>query len=371
MGVRTVNEVGGAAVDMADHPPVKLDRLGVLLVNLGTPESTDVPTVRRYLREFLSDPRVIEVNPWLWKPILYGIILTTRPPKTAEAYRQIWMEEHYESPLRHYTRLQAELLQERMDPNGETLMIDWAMRYGVPRIGDRLEAMTEAGCDKIVIVPLYPQYSASTTASVNDAAFDALKTLRWQPAVRTAPAFHDDESYVEAVAAGIERHLKTLDWEPEVILASFHGLPKRYFLAGVPYHCHCAKTARMVRERLGLTKDQFRLTFQSRFGTEEWLQPYTDKTIEALAEEGVKKIAVVCPGFVADCVETLEEIGIQARETFEEGGGTHFTTIPCINADVEAIDMLEALVIRELSGWWKPAEAEANEGTQPVRMAGE
>ena len=184
MGVRTVHKVDGAAVDMADHPPVKLDRLGVLLVNLGTPESTDVPTVRRYLREFLSDPRVIEVNPWLWKPILYGIILTTRPPKTAEAYRQIWMEEHDESPLRHYTRLQAEMLQERMDPSGETLMIDWAMRYGVPRISDRLAAMTEAGCDKIVIVPLYPQYSASTTASVNDAAFDALKTLRWQPAKR-------------------------------------------------------------------------------------------------------------------------------------------------------------------------------------------
>lgn len=369
MKARVVEQVAGAAVDMTDHPKVAVGRIGVLLVNLGTPESTDVPTVRRYLREFLSDPRVIEVNPLIWKPILYGIILNTRPPKTAEAYREIWMEEHDESPLRHYTRLQAQLLQERIDPEADTLVVDWAMRYGVPRIKDRLEAMTEQGCERVLIVPLYPQYSASTTASVNDAAFDALKTLRWQPAVRTAAAFHDDESYVEAVAAGIERHLKTLDWEPEVILASFHGLPKRYFMAGDPYHCHCAKTARMVRERLGYSKDKFRLTFQSRFGTEEWLQPYTDKTIEALAEEGVKKLAVVCPGFVADCVETLEEIGIQARETFEEGGGTHFSTIPCINADVESIDMLESLVTRELGGWWTPAQAEAK--SAPVRMAGE
>jgi len=366
MSLRTVTTVPGAAVAMDGHPPVKLGRVGVLLVNLGTPESTDVPTVRRYLKEFLSDPRVIEVNPWIWKPILHCIILNTRPPKTAEAYRQIWMAEHDESPLRHYTREQARLLQERLDPSSEDVLVDWAMRYGVPRIVDRIAALQEQGCDRIAMIPLYPQYSASTTGTVNDAAYDALKSMRWQPALRSAAAFHDHPAYVDAVAAVIDRHLRSLDWQPEVILASFHGLPKRYFEAGDPYHCHCAKSARMIRERLGLSADRFRLTFQSRFGREEWLQPYTDETIEALAEQGVKKIAVVCPGFVADCVETLEEIGIQGREAFEDKGGTHYTTIPCINAEPEAIDMLEALARTELAGW-RGEEVVA----EPVRLAGE
>jgi len=350
-----------------DHPEIKLGRIGVLLVNLGTPDSTEIPAIRRYLAQFLSDPRVIELNPVLWKIILYGIILRTRPPKTAEAYRAIWMEEFDESPLRHYTRAEAEGLAERLDALGDDVVVDWAMRYGQPAIGDRMRALQAAGCDRILILPLYPQYSASTTGTVIDEVARELLAMRWQPAVRTAPAFHDDPAYIEAVAVGIERHLASLDWEPEVILASFHGLPKRYFMAGDPYHCHCAKTARMVRERLGLPEDRFRLTFQSRFGKEEWLQPYTDETIEALArDEGVRRLAVVTPGFVADCVETLEEIAIQGREEFEEAGGTHFTTVPCMNASPEAVDMLDALVTRELGGWWTPRAVE-----KPVRLAGE
>lgn len=339
--------------DVPDHPVVKLGRVGVLLVNLGTPDSTDIPDVRRYLAQFLSDRRVIELNPILWKAILHGIILRTRPPKTAEAYRAIWMAESNESPLRHYTREEAARLGQRLDPAGETLVVDWAMRYGTPSVGERMRALQEQGCDRMLVVPLYPQYAASTTGTVIDEVARELLKLRWQPAVRTQPAFHDDPAYIEAIAIGIEQHLASLDWEPEVILASFHGLPKRYLLAGDPYHCHCAKTARLVRERLGMNESAFRLTFQSRFGNEEWLQPYTDETIAALAEkEGVKRLAVVMPGFVADCVETLEEIAMQGRETFEEAGGTHFSAIPCINDSDAAIDMLEALVTRELGGWW-------------------
>ena len=349
MNLRITSPVTG----VPDHPAVKLGRVGVLLVNLGTPDSTDIPDVRRYLAQFLSDRRVIELNPILWKAILHGIILRTRPPKTAEAYRAIWMKESNESPLRHYTREEAAKLAARLDPAGETLVVDWAMRYGTPSVGERMRALQDQGCDRILIVPLYPQYAASTTGTVIDEVARELLNLRWQPAIRTQPAFHDDPAYIEAIAVGIEQHLASLDWEPEVILASFHGLPKRYLLAGDPYHCHCAKTARLVRERLGLSENTFRLTFQSRFGNEEWLQPYTDETIAALAEkEGVKRLAVVMPGFVADCVETLEEIALQGRETFEEAGGTHFSAIPCINDSDAAIDMLEALVTRELGGWW-------------------
>jgi ferrochelatase len=352
MSPRTTSPIPG----VPDHPTVKLGRVGVLLVNLGTPDSTDIPDVRRYLAQFLSDRRVIELNPILWKAILHGIILRTRPPKTAEAYRAVWIKESNESPLRHYTRAGAARLVERLDAAGATLVVDWAMRYGNPSVGARMRALQDQGCDRILVVPLYPQYSASTTGTVVDEVARELLAQRWQPAVRTQPAFHDDPAYIEALATGIERHLASLDWEPEVILASFHGLPKRYLLAGDPYHCHCAKTARLVRERLGMSETRFRLTFQSRFGREEWLQPYTDETIEALArDEGVTRLAVVMPGFVADCVETLEEIALQGRETFEEAGGTHFSAIPCLNDSDEAIDMLEALVTRELGGWWAPA----------------
>jgi len=352
MPVRTVAAVPG----VPDHPTIRLGRIGVLLVNLGTPDSTSIPDIRRYLAEFLSDRRVIDVNPVLWKLILHGVILRTRPPKTAEAYRAIWLAETDESPLRYHTRATAEALQARLDPSAETVRVDWAMRYGNPAIRARMEALQDEGCDRILVLPLYPQYAASTTATVVDEVARHLLEVRWQPAVRTVPAFHDDPAYIEAVAAGIEAHLGTLDWQPEVILASFHGLPKRYLTLGDPYHCHCAKTARLLRDRLGLDESRLRLTFQSRFGREEWLQPYTDETIESLALSGVKRLAVVMPGFVADCVETLEEIAIQARETFEETGGTHFAAIPCLNSGADAVTLYETLVRRELAGWWKAEE---------------
>lgn len=349
MSLQVIDAVEGAR----EHPTVRIGRIGVLLVNLGTPEATDVPTVRRYLREFLSDPRVIEASPWLWKPILHGIVLTTRPPKTAAAYRAIWLSDTDESPLRHYTRNEAASLQAALDPEAGQLLVDWAMRYGAPPIADRLQALKDAGCDRILLVPLYPQYSASTTATVNDAAFDALKAMRWQPTLRIAPPFHDDPDYIEAVATGIERHLAILDWEPEILLASFHGLPKRYHLAGDPYHCHCVKTGRLLARRLGLDDRRFRLSFQSRFGREEWLRPYTDETIAGLArDQGVTRLAVVTPGFFADCVETLEEIGMQGREAFEAAGGTHFTAVPCLNDSDLAVSLLETLVTRETAGWW-------------------
>lgn len=352
MPLRAVDAVPG----LPDHPVIRLGRIGVLLVNLGTPDSTSVPDIRRYLAEFLSDRRVIEVNPILWQLILHGVILRIRPPRTAEAYRAIWMTETDESPLRHHTRATAEALQVRLDPGATVVRVDWAMRYGTPAIRTRLAALQDEGCDRILVLPLYPQYAASTTATVVDEVARHLRSVRWQPTVRTVPAFHDDPAYIEAVAAGVEAHLATLGWEPEVILASFHGLPKRYLTMGDPYHCHCAKSARLLRERLGLDDRRLRLTFQSRFGREEWLRPYTDETIAALGASGVKRLAVVTPGFVADCVETLEEIAMQGRESFEHAGGTHYTAVPCLNADDGAIDLYETLVRRELAGWWK-AEA--------------
>ena len=347
MTLRRIEAVPGVPT----HPTIRLGRIGVLLVNLGTPDSTSVPDIRRYLAEFLSDRRVIEVNPLLWKLILHGFILRLRPPNTAEAYKAIWMAETDESPLRFHTRAAAEAIQERLDPDAYSVRVDWAMRYGNPAIRDRLAALQDEGCDRILVLPLYPQYAASTTATVIDEVARHMLDARWQPAIRTAPAFHDDPAYVEAVAAGIRDHLATLDWEPEVILASFHGLPKRYLTLGDPYHCHCAKTARLVRERLGLEPSRLKLTFQSRFGREEWLRPYTDETITELATAGVKRLAVVMPGFVADCVETLEEISIQARETFEHAGGTHFSAVPCLNSSDGAITLYETLVRRELAGW--------------------
>ena len=353
MTLRGIDAVPGTA----GHPVIRLGRIGVLLVNLGTPDSTSVPDVRRYLAEFLSDRRVIEVNPLLWKLILHGFILRVSTPKTAEAYKAIWMADTDESPLRFHTRAAAQALQERLDPGAETVRVDWAMRYGNPAIRDRLTALQDEGCDRILVLPLYPQYSASTTGTVVDEVSRFLMTKRWQPAVRTAPAFHDDPAYIEAIANGIQAHLEALDWEPEVILASFHGLPKRYLTQGDPYHCHCAKTARLVRERLGLDDTRFRLTFQSRFGREEWLRPYTDETITELADTGVKRMAVVMPGFVADCVETLEEIGLQARKTFEHAGGTHFSLVPCLNSSAAATALYESLVHRELAGWWMPETA--------------
>ncbi|MBV6631964.1 MAG: ferrochelatase [Alphaproteobacteria bacterium] len=335
----------------SDHPAVPGPKTGVLLINLGTPDATSYWPMRRYLKEFLSDPRVIELSPWLWQPILNLIILTTRPGKSGEAYASIWDKETNESPLRRITREQTEALAARLAPLGDNIEVEWGMRYGNPSIKSRLEALKEKGCDRIVMMALYPQYSASTMATAYDKAFDALKKMRWQPAVRTMAPYHDDPVYVEAIAKSLNDHLATLDWEPEVILSSFHGVPKSYLMKGDPYHCQCAKSARLIREHLGMDSEKFKLTFQSRFGPQEWLQPYTDKTIEKLAQEGVKKMAVITPGFSSDCVETLEEIAIEGHEIFEEHGGTHYTVVPCLNQSEPSIDLMVHLAKQELAGW--------------------
>jgi ferrochelatase len=280
----------------ADHPRVKTGKIGVLLVNLGTPDGTDYWSMRRYLAEFLTDKRVIEWPKAIWYPILFGIVLNRRPQKVGKAYEEIWNNDLDESYLRTYTREQSEKLADRITVPGGKIMVDWAMRYGQPSIPDRLQALKDAGCERILWFPLYPQYSATTTATVNDKAFEALMKMRWQPAVRTVPPYHDDPAYIEALAQSIDRHLATLDWKPEKIVASYHGIPQSYFKAGDPYHCHCHKTTRLLREHMGVSDDYLITTFQSRFGPEEWLQPYTDKTVVALAEQGVKNIAVFNPG---------------------------------------------------------------------------
>lgn len=334
-----------------DHPKLPGPKTGVLIVNLGTPDATDYWSMRRYLKEFLSDRRVIDTPRLLWWPILNGIILSTRPGRSGKAYAEIWDQETNESPLRRITREQTEMLTERLADLSDDIDVDWAMRYGQPSIADKIQAMTDRGCTRIAVMALYPQYSATTTATVYDTVFKKLQKMRWQPAIRTLQPYHDDAVYVDAVARSIETHLAGLDWEPEVVLASFHGLPKRYFMSGDPYHCHCFKSARMVRERLGWPEEKMKVAFQSRFGPEEWLKPYMDETIRELAQKGVKRVSVVCPGFAADCVETLEEIAIGIREEFEEAGGTHFSMIPCLNQSEPGIDLLEALARRELLGW--------------------
>jgi ferrochelatase len=331
-----------------DHPNVPHGRVGVLLVNLGTPDGTDRRSMRRYLEEFLTDRRVIETPRLKWYPVLYGIILNTRPQKKGRDYATIWNRERDESPLRTYSRSQAEKLTARL---GGAVVVDWAMRYGNPSIASRLDALQEAGCERILVYPLYPQYAAATTATVNDKAFEHLLKKRWQPALRTVPPYHDDPVYIDAVARSVDSHLATLAFEPEVVLASFHGIPKSYFEKGDPYYCHCQKTARLLRERLGWSEERLRVTFQSRFGPEEWLQPYTDKTVEALARSGVRRLAVLTPGFVADCLETIEEIGVENADIFRAAGGTDFARIPCLNDSDDGMAVIEHVVRRELRGW--------------------
>lgn len=333
------------------HPALPDERVGVLLINLGTPDATDFWSVRRYLREFLSDRRVIEINPVLWQLILNLIILNVRPGIAGKAYREIWDKETNESPLRRYTREQAEGLGARLTIAGHALDVDWAMRYGNPSIAEKLEAMRARGCRKILLFALYPQYSATTTATAYDKAFAALAGMRWQPAVRTAPAYPDEPAYIEALADSVRTHLKGLDWEPDVLLASFHGLPKRYFDAGDPYYCHCAQTTRLLSEALGWPDGKVRLAFQSRFGREEWLKPYMQEVVADLPGEGSRRVAVISPGFVSDCVETLEEVAIGLRDTFIEAGGEKFTYIPCLNASDPGISVIETIVLRELGGW--------------------
>jgi ferrochelatase len=333
----------------ANHPPVKAPRVGVLLVNLGSPSATDYWSVRRYLKEFLSDPRVIEVWRPLWWAILNLVILSIRPQKSGHAYARIWDKTRNESPLVVITRTQAEKLAPRLA--GDGIIVDWATRYGEPAIGDRMRALQEAGCERILVAPLYPQFAAATTATANDAAFAALEKMRWQPAVRTLPAYHDDPAYIAALATSLQAALARLPFQPEVVLASFHGLPREYLDKGDPYHCQCQKTTRLLRERLGWPAEKLRIVFQSRFGRAEWLQPYAEPTIADLAKSGVKRLAIIMPGFCADCLETLEEIGIRAAATFKENGGEAFAAIPCLNDSDAGMDLIETLTRRELSGW--------------------
>jgi ferrochelatase len=335
---------------LPEQSPVKATKIGVLLVNLGTPEGTSYWPMRRYLSEFLSDPRVIETPRLLWQPILQGVILSIRPKKSGALYASIWNREKNESPLKTFTRAQAEKLAAALS-GYRKIIVDWAMRYGEPAIAERLSALTASGCDRILIFPLYPQYSATTTATVNDKVFSALKTMRRQPSVRTVPPYYDEPVYIDALTESIALHLKRLDFEPEILLASYHGLPKSYVEKGDPYADHCRKTTRLLRERLGLAEDRLITTFQSRFGPDEWLQPYTDKTVERLASEGVRRIAIVNPGFVSDCLETLEEIAVQNREIFLHHGGEHFAHIPCLNDSPEGMRVIQAMVLRELQGW--------------------
>jgi protoporphyrin/coproporphyrin ferrochelatase len=336
----------------SDHPPIKAGRIGVLLMNLGTPEATDYWSMRRYLKEFLSDRRVIETSRLIWWPVLNLIILTKRPGPKGRDYASIWNKERNEGPLKTITRSQAEKLAEHLrETAGDRVVVDWSMRYGKPVTRERIQALLEQACDRILIVPLYPQYSAATSATACDQAFRTLMEMRWQPAIRVAPPYHDDPVYIDAVVSAMRRDLARLDFEPEVILVSFHGVPKSYLLKGDPYHCHCVKTWRLMREAFGWPEECFRLSFQSRFGTEEWLRPYTDETVRALAQSGIKRLAIVAPGFTADCLETLEELNGENRHYFEENGGERFAYLPCLNDGEEGMRVIRHVVERELKGW--------------------
>jgi protoporphyrin/coproporphyrin ferrochelatase len=327
----------------ADHPSVKHGRIGVLIINLGTPDAPEAAAVRRYLAEFLSDPRVIEIPRVAWLPILHGIILRTRPKKSAHAYKQVWTEEG--SPLAAITRRQSTALQERL---GEDVIVDFAMRYGNPGIGQSLENLVALGCERILVAPLYPQYCAATTATAMDAVYAALAKMRRQPALRSLPPYYDDELHIGALKESLERQFAALDFEPQRLLLSFHGMPQRTLELGDPYYCHCRKTARLLSERLSIKTD---IAFQSRFGRAKWLEPATDQVLAAYPKEGVTRIAIAAPGFSADCVETVEELGIRGRETFFSNGGEAFARLECLNDSSEGMTMLEMLVRRELAGW--------------------
>jgi len=334
----------------AGHPKVKYGRVGVLLLNLGTPDGTSYWPMRRYLKEFLSDPRVIEEPRWKWWPILNLIILTVRPSKKGKDYASIWNNERDEGPLKTITRNQADQLTARFKDHPR-VVVDWAMRYANPSTESVIKALMAKGCDRILLLPLYPHYAAATTATAADQAFRALMQMRWQPAVRVAPSYHDDPVYIDALARSMRASLAKLDFEPERIIATFHGMPQKYHLAGDPYHCQCQKTSRLLREKLGIAKERWLTTFQSRFGNDPWLQPYTDETVLALAKSGVKKLALVAPGFSADCLETLEELDGENRHIFEENGGEKFAYLPALNDSPEGIDVIEGIVRRELMGW--------------------
>jgi ferrochelatase len=326
-------------------------KIGVLLINLGTPDSTCLRNVRRYLKEFLSDRRVVEANRILWWLVLNLVILNTRPKRSAAAYEAIWNRERDEGPLKTFTRSQAEKLATALDTEFPNIMVDWAMRYGEPSIDMKIEAMKEWGCERILLFPLYPQYSATTTATACDKAFDALKAMRWQPAVRVVPRYFDDHDYISAVAGTIKTGIENLDFVPDVVIASFHGLPVEYVEKGDPYQHHCETTSHLLREKLAWDESRLRIAYQSRVGPKKWLQPYADKTIIQLAATGTRNLAVIAPGFASDCLETLEEINIEYRDLFLENGGKNFAYIPCLNDTSSHMAMLANITRRELGGW--------------------
>ena len=324
-----------------NHPKIKFGKTGVLLVNLGTPNSTNWFDIRKYLKEFLSDRRVIEVNPIIWQIILNLFILTFRPSKTAKAYKKIWMDREDMSPLRYYTEKQTFKLNEKI--GNESLIVDYAMRYGQPSIKSKINNLKEKGCENLVILPLYPQYAAATTATVCDEVYRTLSDMRWQPSLQIIPHYESKPLYIQAISKSIRNKITQINWKPDLIMASYHGIPKKYFEKGDPYHCYCHKTTRLITENINL-EIPIITTFQSRFGPQEWLQPYTDKTLEKLPKEGKKNILVICPGFASDCVETLEEISIEGKASFLEEGGENFDFVPCLNDSEEHVDLFAHLV---------------------------
>ena len=327
-----------------NHPDIKFGKTGMLLINLGTPDSTNWWDIRKYLKEFLSDKRVIEVNPVLWQIILNLFILNFRPSKTAHAYKKIWLKEANESPLRYYTRNQAEKLQQELVD--ENIIVNFAMRYGNPSIKSKLNSLKDLGCENIIILPLYPQYAAATTATVCDEVYRSLMRMRWQPSLQVIPHYESEPQYIDALIVSIEKKIKEINWKPDLIISSYHGIPKSYFDKGDPYHCYCHKTTRLMKEKFNKVKIE--LTFQSRFGPQEWLTPYTDKTLESLPSKNIKNLLVICPGFASDCVETLEEINIQGREYFLKNGGENFDLIPCLNDNSDHIELFKKLVNKYL-----------------------
>ena len=334
----------------AGHPPGASGRIGALIVNLGTPEATDYWSIRRYLKEFLSDRRVIETPRLLWAPILQ-VILLRRPRVKGRDYEAIWNRELDESPLKTITRSQSEKLKLALRNLDKDVVVDWAMRYGAPAIGERIKALSAEGCDRILVIPLYPQYCGASTATVGDKAFEALRSMRWQPAIRMAAPYYRDPVYIDALARSVRAGLLKLDFEPEVVLASYHGIPQAYADKGDPYFHHCAETTRLLREAMGMSEERLKMTFQSRFGRAEWLKPSTSDTVRELASRGVKRLAAVMPGFAADCLETLEEIGVENAGYFREAGGERFAAIPCLNDSPEGMAVIEAVARRELKGW--------------------
>lgn len=342
------SESSPAPVD--GYSTVPHGKIGILLLNLGTPDGTGYWPMRRYLKEFLSDARVIEEPKWKWWPILNLIILTVRPGKKGKDYATIWNSDRDEGPLKTITRNQATQLISRLADYPDVI-VDWAMRYANPTTDSRIRALQAQGCDRILLLPLYPQYAAATTATACDHAFRTLMSLRWQPSVRVAPSYFDDPAYIDALARSMEKSLAKLDFEPEKIIATFHGMPEKYFLKGDPYYWQCQITSRLLRERMGVAPDRWLTTFQSRFGNDPWLQPYTDKTVEHLARSGTKRLALVAPGFSADCLETLEELDGENRHIFEGNGGEKFAYLPALNDSAEGMDVIEAVVRRELKGW--------------------